>query len=134
MRVAPSYALWLASAASFAGIAVALGAFAAHGLKGYLPDTSLDVFNTAVRYQMWHALALLAVTLARAQSLLAERLAYWASWFFLLGIVLFSGSLYGYILWQAKSLIYATPIGGTAFLMGWGLFAWSAFRSKALKP
>jgi uncharacterized membrane protein YgdD (TMEM256/DUF423 family) len=107
--------------AVLAGLAVALGAFAAHGMKSsglddarYSPD-ALATFETGVRYQLYHALALLVC------GLLADR-GYrtgFAALAFTVGIVLFSGSLYGLVLTDAKWLGPVTPIGGVAFLAGW---------------
>lgn len=98
-------------------IAVGAGAFAAHGLEGRLEPHALDIFQTAARYQMYHALAMVlcAVLLART-----------AGWLFQIGIVLFSGSLYLLALTDVKVLGAITPLGGLGFLAGWGYLAWSA--------
>ena len=108
-------------------LAVAFGAFAAHGLKPLLSSGLLEVFQTGVEYQGLHALALLAVGLlggvARQQG--ALRLAGWA---FATGILLFSGSLYLLALTDTGWLGAITPFGGTAFLLGWGALAWHAGR------
>ncbi len=98
-------------------IAVAAGAFAAHGLESRLEPHALDVFQTAARYQMYHALAMVlcAVLVART-----------AGWIFQAGIVLFSGSLYLLALTDVKLLGAITPFGGLGFLVGWGYLAWSA--------
>lgn len=112
-------------AAFFAFTGVALGAFAAHGLKGQLSPEYLAVFQTGVHYQMLHALALLA--LAGVQQHLP------AAWLrrvvvlFVAGILLFSGSLYALTLSGISALGMITPLGGVAFLAGWlalGLAAW----------
>ncbi|HZL92072.1 MAG TPA: DUF423 domain-containing protein [Vicinamibacterales bacterium] len=98
-------------------IGVALGAFGAHGLRARLPPEMLAVFETGVRYQMYHACAILIVALA------AARLDGWliraAGWFFAGGIVLFSGSLYALALSRITVLGAITPLGGLAFLAGW---------------
>jgi uncharacterized membrane protein YgdD (TMEM256/DUF423 family) len=120
---------WLALGALLAGTSVAAGAFGAHGLRDRLSTEQLTVFETGVRYQMYHALALLAV--AWVTSLRPASVAQAAGWCFLGGILIFSGSLYllaltGHRWWGA-----VTPIGGVAFLVGWGCLAWagmSAFR------
>lgn len=108
-------------------LAVALGAFAAHGLKGILSTGLLDVFQTGVEYQALHALALLVVgLLAQGGHVPALRLAGWA---FATGILLFSGSLYLLALTDARWLGAVTPFGGTAFLIGWAALAWHAYRT-----
>jgi len=98
-------------------LAVAGGAFAAHGLKSALDADMLAIFETAARYQMYHALALLAVAwLAAARPGGAIG---WSGRLFLAGIVLFSGSLYAHALTGARVLALITPIGGAALLAGW---------------
>jgi len=108
--------LWIGALAAFIG--VAFGAFGAHGLRGRLSPESLNVFETGVRYQMYHACAILIVALG------AARLDGWliraAGWSFVLGIVLFSGSLYTLALSRITIFGAVTPIGGLAFLAGWG--------------
>ena len=102
-------------------IGVALGAFGAHGLKGRLSPDMLAVFDTAVRYQLVHAVALLAT------ASLMDRLSGWlittAGWMFFAGIVLFSGSLYLLALTGVTVLGAITPLGGLAFLVGWACLA-----------
>ncbi|HXV78272.1 MAG TPA: DUF423 domain-containing protein [Candidatus Binatia bacterium] len=107
-------------------LAVALGAFAAHALKDRLSADMLAIFEVGVRYQMYHALALLAV--AWATSRWPESTAGAAGWFFLAGIVVFSGSLYVISLTEMRWLGAITPIGGVAFLLGWLFLAWAAWR------
>ena len=106
--------------------AVALGAFAAHGLKDILSSGLLEVFQTGVEYQGLHAVALLVVGLLgrgpRSQSLNL------AGWAFAVGILLFSGSLYLLALTGIRWLGAITPLGGTAFLLGWAALAWHAYR------
>jgi|SRR5690606_7563319 uncharacterized membrane protein YgdD (TMEM256/DUF423 family) len=117
--------LWLLFAA-FAGFTgVALGAFAAHGLKQRLSAEYLAVFQTGTQYQLIHALALLAVGLLALQA--PGRLVNLAGAAFALGIVLFSGSLYLLTLSGLGKLGMITPLGGLCFLAGWlclGLAAW----------
>jgi uncharacterized membrane protein YgdD (TMEM256/DUF423 family) len=100
-------------------IGVAFGAFGAHALRSRLSPEMLAVFETGVRYQMYHAFAVLVVALA------AVRLDGWlvrgAGWAFAAGIVLFSGSLYALALTGVTILGAITPIGGLAFLVGWAL-------------
>ena len=103
---------------------VALGAFGAHALRARLPADMLAVFETGVRYQMYHAAAILAVALALARSggwLMAA-----AGWCFTAGIVLFSGSLYLLAVTGAGALGAVTPLGGVAFLLGWACLALAA--------
>jgi uncharacterized membrane protein YgdD (TMEM256/DUF423 family) len=101
----------------FAFLGVAAGAFGAHALRARLPASLQAVFETAARYQMVHALALLAVALlaARAPSGAARA----AGWLFAAGIVVFSGSLYALALSGVRVLGAITPIGGVCFLAGW---------------
>ncbi len=105
----------LGSLAGFLGVAA--GAFGAHGLKSKLSPDLLEVFETAARYQMVHAVALLAVGLLHARS--PSRSASLAGWGFLGGIVLFSGSLYALALTGVRSWGAVTPFGGALFLVGW---------------
>jgi uncharacterized membrane protein YgdD (TMEM256/DUF423 family) len=98
-------------------IAVAAGAFGAHGLRGRLTPELLTVFETAARYQMYHALALLAV--AWAATRWPGALVSWAGWLFVAGTLIFSGSLYALALTGARWLGAITPLGGVAFLAGW---------------
>ncbi|MGH8617780.1 MAG: DUF423 domain-containing protein [Burkholderiales bacterium] len=109
-------------------LGVALGAFAAHGLKPHLAADLLAVFEVGVRYQMYHALALLAVAWACAQR--PCRLAVVAGWLFVAGTVLFSGSLYALSLTGVRWLGAVTPVGGAAFLAGWLCLAWAAWRGR----
>jgi uncharacterized membrane protein YgdD (TMEM256/DUF423 family) len=104
------------------GIAVAAGAFGAHGLKERISQHSLEIFETAVRYQMFHALAMILC------AVIATSGARTAGWLFQAGIVVFSGSLYLLALTETKWLGAVTPVGGLAFLAGWAALAWSALR------
>lgn len=106
-----------------AALAVAAGAFAAHGLRERLAARALEIFETGARYHMYHALAMVLAGL-----LAATRGAATAGWLFQAGIVLFSGSLYVLALTGVKGLGAVTPIGGLAFLAGWLWLAWSAWR------
>jgi uncharacterized membrane protein YgdD (TMEM256/DUF423 family) len=112
--------------AALAGLAVAAGAFGAHGLRSRLAPEMLEVFETAARYQMYHALALLAVAWAAARW--PESGAALAGWLFLAGIVVFSGSLYVLSLSGVRWLGAVTPFGGLCFLAGWAVLAWAAWR------
>ena len=104
--------------AASALIAIATGAFGAHALKARLDPASLAIFETGARYQMYHALGLIAVAFAASQWP-ASRTAVWAGWLFVAGTVLFSGSLYGLALTGVRWLGAVTPLGGLAFMLGW---------------
>jgi uncharacterized membrane protein YgdD (TMEM256/DUF423 family) len=106
--------------------AVAAGAFGAHALKARLAPDVLAIFDTAARYQLAHALALLAVAWAGGRW--PDTPVRWAGWCFAGGTFLFSGSLYLLALTGERGLGVVTPIGGVAFLLGWLLLAWSAWR------
>jgi uncharacterized membrane protein YgdD (TMEM256/DUF423 family) len=118
---------WFVMGAIAAGVAVILGAFGAHGLKSRVDPELLVVFETGVRYQMYHALALLAVGLARVHWPTA--VISLAGWFFLAGILIFSGSLYLMTATGERWLGAITPIGGLAFILGWVLLAAGAWRA-----
>ena len=108
-------------------LTVAFGAFAAHGLKPLLSAGLLEVFQTGVQYQGMHSLALLIVGLlgyqGRSDALILS------GWAFAFGILVFSGSLYLLALTDSRWLGAITPIGGTAFLIGWAALAWHARRN-----
>ena len=118
----PVASSWGVTAALLACVAVVAGAFGAHALKGSLTPAALAAYETAVRYQLFHALALLVVAqwLERPHHA-AIGLAAWA---FLVGIVLFSGSLYLLTLTPARWPGPVTPLGGLALIVGWLLLAW----------
>ena len=119
---------WFATGAIAAGLAVILGAFAAHGLESRVEPRMLTNFETGARYQMYHALALLAVGWA------AHRFSHpavdIAGWAFVAGIILFSGSLYVMALTGARWLGAVTPLGGLAFILGWVALAIASFAGK----
>jgi len=107
------------------GLGVAIGAFGAHGLRGRLSPEMLAVFETGVRYHMYHAHAILAA--AALLPRIDGRAVLIAGWSFMAGIVLFSGSLYALALSGVSTLGAITPIGGVAFLVGWISLAVAAF-------
>jgi uncharacterized membrane protein YgdD (TMEM256/DUF423 family) len=123
----PTDRLFFALGAVLAGLSVAFGAFGAHGLRNSLSPEDLDIFETGARYQMYHALALLAVAWAYARW--EAPLIQVAGWLFVAGLVIFSGSLYALVLTGQRWLGAVTPIGGLALLAGWVLLAWAAFRA-----
>ncbi len=109
-----------------AGLAVVLGAFGAHALRARLTPEDLATFEIGVRYHMYHALALLAVAWALGRwenSVLTV-----SGWAFVVGITVFSGSLYVLVLTGQRWLGAVTPIGGVALIVGWALLAWGAWR------
>jgi uncharacterized membrane protein YgdD (TMEM256/DUF423 family) len=114
---------WLVAAAVSGLIAVAAGAFAAHGLQARPGDARLDWLETGSRYQMYHALALLAVALMSRDRLGRSQVLRLAGWGFLAGSVLFSGSLYLLALTGLSPLVWVTPAGGVLMLLGWAALA-----------
>lgn len=108
-------------------LAVILGAFGAHGLKGKVTPELLSAFQTGVQYQFYHALALLAVALLLLR-LPELPLLHWAGWMFVAGILLFSGSLYALTFGGPRWLGPVTPLGGLCFMAGWVLLLLSAWR------
>lgn len=119
--------LFFALGSLSAGLAVALGAFGAHALKARLAPDLLAVYEVGVRYQLAHALGLLAVAWAVARwpgsgAIVAS------GWLFVAGTLLFSGSLYGLSLSGVRWLGAVTPLGGVAWIVGWGCLAWGAWR------
>jgi len=115
-------------AAIFGFLAVAFGAFGAHALKGTLEPSLYLVYQTAVEYQFYHTLALLFLGLVKAESICQSCLK-WSGIAFVTGIILFSGSLYLLALTGARALGAITPLGGIAFLVGWGFLGYIAFLS-----
>ncbi|MBS4200754.1 DUF423 domain-containing protein [Bacillus sp. FJAT-49732] len=101
-------------------LAVALGAFGAHGLEGKLEPKYLEVWKTGVTYQMFHALGLIAIGII-GRNIPVSSLLSWSGWTMLIGIILFSGSLYILSTSGIKILGAITPLGGIAFLISWVL-------------
>lgn len=140
---------WIVLGAILAGLAVVFGAFGAHGLEGRLAGIygdevksigGLEVpatfkylrdFNTAAEYQMYHALGLLALGVAAGQAAAVRTGHKVAAWCFVLGIALFSGSLYVLVLTGMRWLGAITPIGGTLMIIGWVAFAVASMRKDA---
>lgn len=112
--------------AVFGGLGVAAGAFGAHALRAQLEPRMLEVFETAARYQMYHALALFAAAWLYQQT--QAPAAQLAGWAFVAGILLFSGSLYAMAFTGIRGLGAVTPFGGAAFLLGWAALAVAATR------
>lgn len=119
---------WLLLAAISGFVAVALGAYAAHGLQGRLEPRALEWIDTGLRYQMFHAAALIGVAiLARDGATLALQL---AGWGFALGTLLFCGLLYAMALGAPRWFGAVVPLGGLAFLAGWAALGWYALRAR----
>ena len=109
----------------FAALSVLLGAFGAHGLKNRLSIEDLAIFETAVRYQMYHALGLLLMGLASFY--LTEKLVSTPAYFLILGIIVFSGSLFLLVFTNLRWFGAITPIGGLCLIIGWLLFAYNIY-------
>jgi uncharacterized membrane protein YgdD (TMEM256/DUF423 family) len=123
---------WTATGAFLMALAVALGAFGAHGLRNRLDAYSLSVYEKAVFYHFIHALGILLVAvLARTGTfpLVSQSR---VAWFLFLGIIIFSGSLYALAVSGIRMLGAITPIGGICFIIGWLLFAYYAVRARAV--
>lgn len=107
-------------------LAVALGAFGAHGLEGKVTEKALKTWEKAVNYQMFHTMALLVtgILVAKIDSISII----WAGWLFLIGIILFSGSLYFYSTTGVRSLAMITPFGGVIFLIGWIMLGYAMVK------
>jgi uncharacterized membrane protein YgdD (TMEM256/DUF423 family) len=123
--------------AALAGLAVALGAFGAHGLKDQLPQwysepgraaEMLANWETAVRYQMYAAIGVVLVGLWSAQH--KGRLPVWAAVNLVVGTLFFSGMLYAWVLTESKPLVMIVPLGGLAMIAGWLIFAWQALSDR----
>lgn len=117
--------LFLIAGALSAAVAVMLGAFGAHALRGRLPADLLAIYQTASQYHVYHALGLLAVGLLTLHLPTGSALRY-SGWLMLLGTVLFSGSLYLLAITGQRWLGAITPLGGAAWIAAWLLLAWAA--------
>jgi len=108
-------------------LAVALGAFGAHGLEGKVSEKALATWEKAVHYQMFHTMAILFTALAMFKIQTASLV--WSGWLFVLGIILFSGSLFIYSTTGIKMLAMITPFGGITFLIGWILLGYTVVKA-----
>jgi uncharacterized membrane protein YgdD (TMEM256/DUF423 family) len=120
----------IALGAALGALAVAIGAFGAHGLQGRVTPEHLATFEIGVRYHVYHALALVLVGLLALRAGDAPRGARAAAWLFVAGITLFSGSLYVLVLSGTRWLGAVTPLGGVAFIAGWIAFARAALDAR----
>ncbi|MCB1179419.1 MAG: DUF423 domain-containing protein [Leptospiraceae bacterium] len=112
-------------------LAITLGAFGAHGLKSHLSERELQIFETGVKYQFYHSLAILIVCII-ARVFDIPKLVI-SAWIFIFGMILFSGSLYILVITHTRTWGMITPVGGTLFLVGWGniiyqLFKWNEYE------
>jgi uncharacterized membrane protein YgdD (TMEM256/DUF423 family) len=119
---------FLAIAAIFGGVAVAAGAFGSHTLREQLSDRALEIFETGARYQMYHALALLAVGILISQAKVVPVTLPIAGYAFIAGICIFSGSLYALSISGIKWLGAIAPFGGTFLMLGWVCLAIAALK------
>ena len=119
---------WFATGAFLAGVGVLLGAFGAHSLENMVEEKAIETFRTGARYQMIHALALLAVAFASTRW--PGPLVQASGWLFVLGIALFCGSLYAITFTGIRTLGAITPIGGLCFISGWICLGLAALRSS----
>jgi uncharacterized membrane protein YgdD (TMEM256/DUF423 family) len=125
--IAMNKILWLRLIAISGALSVTFGAFGAHGLEDRLSASYLDTFNTAVRYQFLHTLALLGI-ICLPDHLVKQRTLHWVAISFTVGVLLFSGSLYLLVLFDIPSLGMITPIGGASLILGWVLLLLSVRR------
>ena len=115
--------VFVSLAAVLGGLSVAAGAFAAHALRGKISERSLEIFDTAARYQMYHALALLLIALLISRTASPQPMLVASGWLFIIGVGIFSGSLYALSVTGLKYLGAITPLGGVALIIGWGILA-----------
>jgi uncharacterized membrane protein YgdD (TMEM256/DUF423 family) len=122
---------WTATAAIVLALAVAIGAFGAHGLQGRLDAYSMGVYEKGVFYHFIHALGMLAVPLLVRAGIVSQAAGTWTGWLLLAGIVLFSGSLYVLAITGIRTLGAITPFGGASFIAAWVVLAVCALRSRS---
>lgn len=120
------------AAALLGFIGVAAGAFGAHALRDALSPRDLEIFETAVRYQLIHAVALLGVAAAAARWPEVSGALNLAGWSMIAGVLIFSGSLYALVGTGVRGLGAVTPIGGVGLLLGWAALAWAAFKAPSV--
>lgn len=122
--------VFVSLAAVLGGLSVAAGAFAAHALRGKISERSLEIFDTAARYQMYHALALLLIALLITRTASPQPMLVASGWLFIIGIGIFSGSLYALSVTGWNKLGAITPLGGVALIIGWGVLAVAGWGLK----
>ena len=121
---------FLTIAAIFGGLSVTGGAFGAHALREKISERSLEIFDTGARYQMYHAIALLLVAILMSRLETPPTALLVSGWLFIIGVVIFSGSLYALSLTGIKSLGAVAPLGGLALMAGWGALSVAAATMK----
>lgn len=119
--------IFLLFGAIFGFLAVSLGAFGAHGLEGKISDAALDTWEKAVKYQMFHTTFIIIVGFLLAKVQLTSLL--WSGWLLIIGILLFSGSLYLYSVTGVRFLAMITPFGGVTFLIAWIFFGYGMMKA-----
>jgi uncharacterized membrane protein YgdD (TMEM256/DUF423 family) len=122
--------VFVSLAAVLGGLSVAAGAFAAHALRGKISERSLEIFDTAARYQMYHALALLLIALLISRTTSPQPMLVASGWLFIIGVGIFSGSLYALSVTGLNKLGAITPLGGVALIIGWGILAVAGWGLK----
>lgn len=122
--------IFISVAALLGGLSVAAGAFASHALREKLSERAVEIFETGARYQMYHALALLLVALLLSRAEAAQSILIASGIAFIVGVVMFSGSLYTLSLTSIKWLGAIAPLGGAAFIVGWSCLAVAAWSFK----
>lgn len=122
--------VFVSLAAVLGGLSVAAGAFAAHALRGKISERSLEIFDTAARYQMYHALALLLIALLISRTASPQPMLVASGWLFIIGVGIFSGSLYALSVTGWNKLGAITPLGGVALIIGWGILAVAGWGLK----
>jgi uncharacterized membrane protein YgdD (TMEM256/DUF423 family) len=120
--------VWMMFGCLFCGLTVLLGAFAAHVLKQTLSPENFEIFEVATRYMMFHGIALLLLGLWSHWEKWASN--FWAGFFFVFGILLFSGSLYSMAFIKISWVVFLTPAGGIFFILGWISFLFSIFTTR----
>lgn len=119
--------VWLGIAGLSGAFAVMAGAFGAHGLESAIPPRDLAAFKTGAHYHLIHSLALAAIAVLYS---VRPRLMALAAWSFLIGVILFAGSLYVLGVTGSRALVLLTPLGGLCFILGWVLMAYAGFIQR----
>ena len=120
---------WLIIGACLAGVSVLFGAFGAHGLKTRVSSDDLGIFETAVRYQMYHSLGILFISILGITKSFPDNILLIPTYLMIAGIIIFSGSLYILVLTSTRWLGAITPIGGGLLIFSWFLLAFNIYRS-----